>query len=408
MNSGLAVMNGAPAILHASDILTDANRAPIVRPLERRKFIPAPLLFAISTAFGISSTFQAYWMDALSREHPMPHGVQHLLALNLVYWYIPALLAPMIMAFALRHPFGRRRWPLQVLVHAVAALAYSIVHTAVMMGVRAVLLRNEVLPSRFPGWWRASLINYLQQLDWLLMTYLFLIGVAFALAYRRESEARAVNSAQLETRLVEAQLQSLQRQLHPHFLFNTLNTISGLLRTDPDGADAMIDRLGDLLRMTLHKSGIQEVSLKEELDVVQKYVEIEQTRFGNRLTFETHIQPEVLDAQMPSLVLQTLVENAIRHGIAPNARPGFIAVTATREEGELVVQIRDSGDGLPPDRLMALNRGVGLDNTRARLEHLYRGKYQFTFANLERGLCVTIRIPLKEIETPPEVEVGAA
>jgi signal transduction histidine kinase len=407
MNSGLAVMNDTPAVLHASDILTGAKRAPIVRPVERPRFIPAPLLFVIATVFGISSTFQAYWLDALSHEHPMPHAFRHLLELNLVYWYIPALLTPMIMAFALRHPFDRTRWPLQVLLHATAALAYSVVHTAVMTGVRMIIMRNEALPPTFPGWWIASTINYLQQLDWLLMTYLFVIGVAFALAYRRESEARALNSSQLETRLVEAQLQSLQRQLHPHFLFNTLNTISGLLRTDPDAADVMIDRLGDLLRMTLHKSGIQEVPLKEELDVVQKYVEIEQTRFGNRLKFETQIQPEVLDAQMPSLVLQTLVENAIRHGIAPNARPGFISVAAQRDDGELVLQIRDSGDGLPPDRLMALNRGVGLDNTRARLEHLYRGKYQFTFANLERGLCVTIRIPLS-VDTPSDIEAGAA
>ncbi len=170
----------------------------------------------------------------------------------------------------------------------------------------------------------------------------------------------------------------------------------------------MIDRLGDLLRMTLHKSGIQEVPLKEELDVLQKYVEIEQTRFGSRLNVEMHIDPEVLDAQVPSLALQPLVENAIRHGIAPNARPGWIAVHAARDGDELVMQIRDSGDGLPPDRLMALNRGVGLDNTRARLEHLYRERYQFTFSNLERGFCVTIRIPFHEVDTPSEIEVGAA
>ena len=404
MNSGPAVMNGAFQVIHASAFLTGAVSPPIVRPVQRRKFIPAPLLFAIATAFAISSTFQAYWLDTLSHEHPMPHMIWHLVGLNLVYWYIPALLAPMIMSFAVRHPFDRKRWPLQVLLHASAALTYSVVHSAVMMGTRMILLRSETLPPTFQGWWRVSLINYFEQLDWLLMTYLFLIGVAFALEYRQESEARALNSAQLETRLVEAQLQSLQRQLHPHFLFNTLNTISGLLRTDPDAADAMIDRLGDLLRMTLHKSGIQEVPLKEELDVLQKYVEIEQTRFGNRLRFETHIQPEVLDAQVPSLVLQTLVENAIRHGIAPNTRPGFIVVSAVREGGELVLQIRDSGDGLPPDRLMALNRGVGLDNTRARLEHLYRGKYEFTFANLERGLCVTIRIPFQS----SDIEAGAA
>ena len=372
------------------------------------RFIPAPLLFVIATAFGISSTFQAYWLDRLSpHTHPMQNAALHLLALNLVYWYIPALLAPAIMAFALRYPFDRVHWPRRVALHVGAALSYSVIHTAVMMGVRFVLMHNEPPEPDFPGWWTSSLLNYLTQLDWLLMTYLFLIGVAYALEYRRESEARALNASQLETRLVEAQLQSLQRQLHPHFLFNTLNTIAGLIRSDPDGADQMIDRLGDLLRMTLHKSSIQEVPLKEELDVLQKYVEIEQTRFGDRLNVEMHIPPEVLDAQVPSLLLQPLVENAIRHGIAPNARPGWLAVHAQREGDELVLQVRDSGDGLPPERLMALNRGVGLDNTRSRLEHLYHGRYQFTFSNLERGFCVTIRIPF-QVEASTEVEVGAA
>ena len=133
-------------------------------------------------------------------------------------------------------------------------------------------------------------MQYLTQLDWLLMTYLFLVGLAHALVYRRESEARALSSAQLETRLVEAQLQALQRQLHPHFLFNTLNTISGLIHTDAGAADTMIDRLGDLLRMTLHTSITQEVPLKDELDVLQKYLEIEQTRFGNRLRV-SHAHP---------------------------------------------------------------------------------------------------------------------
>ena len=192
------------------------------------------------------------------------------------------------MAFALRRPFdGATRWPRQIALHLPAALSYSVIHTAVMEGLRIFLMRNEPVPADFPGWWRSALLHYLEQLDWLLMTYLFLIGLAYALAYRRESEARALNASQLETRLIEAQLQSLQRQLHPHFLFNTLNTISGLIHTDPEGADQMIDRLGDLLRMTLHKSGIQEVPLKEELEVLQKYVEIEQTRFGSRLNVET-------------------------------------------------------------------------------------------------------------------------
>src|SRR5215467_5173219 len=381
---------------------------PIVLSVEGRKFIPRPMLFVIATAFGVSSTFQAYWIERLGmHSHPMEYAISRLFALNLVYWYIPALLAPIIMAFALRHPFDRVHWPRQIALHIAGALSYSAVHTAVMTATRVVLMWMGGTPPDFPGWRTSTLLNYLTQLDWLLMTYLFLIGLAYALAYRRESEAGALNASQLETRLIEAQLQSLQRQLHPHFLFNTLNTISGLIRSDPDGADQMIDRLGDLLRMTLHKSGIQEVPLKEELEVLQKYVEIEQTRFGSRLNVEMQIQPEVLDAQVPSLLLQPLVENAIRHGIAPNARPGWIGIDAAREDDELVLQIRDSGDGLPPERLMALNRGVGLDNTRSRLEHLYHARYTFTFSNLERGFCVTIRIPF-QIETPTDIEVGAA
>ena len=376
--------------------------------MEGRRFIPARTLFVIATAFGISSTLQAHWMDKLElHPHVIQDAIARLLVLNLVYWYIPALLAPLIMAFGLRHPFDRIRWPRQLALHVTAALSYSIVHTTSMMAVRALLLMGQPLPPDFPGWRNYALLAYLTQLDWLLMTYLFLIGLAYALAYRRESEARALNTSQLETRLVEAQLQALQRQLHPHFLFNTLNTVSGLIRTDPDAADAMIDRLGDLLRMTLHTSGIQEVSLKEELDVLGKYVEIERTRFGSRLTVEMRVQPETLDAQVPSLVLQPLVENAIRHGIAPNARPGWIAVYAQRDNSELVLQVLDNGDGLPPDRLMAMNRGVGLDNTRARLEHLYRDRFEFTCSNLERGFCVTIRIPF-EVQAPATSVVGAA
>jgi signal transduction histidine kinase len=376
--------------------------------VERSRFVRPRTLFAIATAFGISSTLQAHWMSLLQiHPHVLEHATARLLALNLVYWYIPALLAPIIMAIALRHPFDRSRWPQQLLLHVAAALSYSVVHTTIMMAVRRLLLIGQDLPPNFPGWVNYTVLSYLTQLDWLLMTYLFLIGLTYALAYRRESEARALNTSQLETRLVEAQLQALQRQLHPHFLFNTLNTVSGLIRTDPDAADTMLDRLGDLLRMTLHTSGVQEVSLKEELEVLGKYLDIERTRFGNRLTIEMHVQPEALDARVPSLVLQPLVENAIRHGIAPNARPGWIAVYAQRDNRDLVLQVLDNGDGLPPERLTALNRGVGLENTRARLTHLHRDRFEFTFSNLERGFCVTIRIPF-EMQSAVGEMVGAA
>jgi LytS/YehU family sensor histidine kinase len=280
------------------------------------------------------------------------------------------------------------------MVNVTGMLVYSVVHTAALLAVRAMLFR-ETYPHDFPSFWHYARMTYLMQLDWLLMTYLFIVGLAHALAYRRESETRALDSAHLETRLVEAQLQALQRQLHPHFLFNTLNTISGLMRTNVEAADLMIDRLGDLLRMTLHTSGTQEVPLKDELDVLQKYLEIEQTRFDNRLSISTRIEAETLDAQVPNLILQPLLENAIRHGIAPHSRPGRISVMASREGSRLKIEVLDSGDGLPADRLMALNRGVGLDNTRARLEHLYPSAHQFTFSNVDGGFGVTVVIPFR-------------
>jgi sensor histidine kinase YesM len=305
---------------------------------------------------------------------------------------------------ATRYLFGRVRWYALPLVHIPGALLYAALHSTIMMGTRAVLFPDSLVAKG--GCWTCVLREALTQLDWQLMTYLFFVGLAHALAYQRESEARALNSAQLETSLVEAQLQALQRQVHPHFLFNTLNTISGLMRSNVGAADRMIAQLGDLLRMTLHTSGTQVQSVKDELDVLQKYLEIEQTRFGSRLSIDMQIDPDTLDAQVPTLLLQPLVENAVRHGIAPNARPGWIAIHAKRATSRLVVDIRDSGDGLPPDRLMALNRGVGLNNTRARLQHLYQADFAFTFSNIDRGFCVTVSIPFHAEMTQPQAGVA--
>jgi signal transduction histidine kinase len=363
-----------------------------------------PLLLAIATAFGVSSTIQAYFLRR-AMDGDMPGKVWHLLTLNTVYWYVPALVAPAIVAVAVRYRLGHVRLPLFAAVHVAGALSYAVLHTAAMLATRVVIADSA--PAR--GWWYASQVEFLTQLDWMFMTYLFLVGLAHALAYRRESVSRALDAAHLETRLVEAQLQSLQRQLHPHFLFNTLNTISGLMHTDVNAADRMMDRLGDLLRMTLHTSNVQEVTLREELELLQKYLDIEQTRFGPRLSVRLQVQPDALDARVPNLLLQPLVENAVRHGIAPHARPGLIVVEAARRGSELRIEVRDSGDGLPPDRLTLLNDGVGLANTRARLQHLYRARHAFVFANVDGGFTVTVSIPYAVDAAASEtVRAGAA
>src|SRR3954470_23658489 len=397
----------APACPNGCDERLDGTSP--YRDIQASQRLSAPrrvsmfLLFAIATAFGVSSTLQAYWLQIASGEKA-PDMVGHLLVLNFVYWYVPAALAPAIISLGTRYQFDRSRWQLPVLVHLAGALTYSVVHTAAILATRWILMPA---PSR--GWWHSVQIEYLTQLDWMFMTYLFLLGLAHALAYRRESEMFALDSAHLETRLVEAQLQSLQRQLHPHFLFNTLNTISGLMRTDVNGADRMMDRLGDLLRMTLHSSGIQEVPLNEELEMLQTYLDIEQTRFGKRLSVTLQIEAETLSAQVPNLFLQPLVENAIRHGIAPHTRPGRITVEASRQGAQLRLRVRDSGDGLPDDRLTLLNQGVGLANTRARLKHLYQANHDFVFSNVDGGFCVTVTIPFTvDAHHSEPVRIGAA
>ena len=374
--------------------------------MSERPRISVPLLFIIATVFGVSSTVQASIIGRLAGDTLAMALAQlpKLFALNLVYWYVPALAAPAIVSLATRYQLGRVGWSKLALVHVPGALAYATLHSAIMIAMRGLLFPDGLV--RTGKCWSCVARTSLEQLDWLLITYLFFVGLAHALVYRRESEARALNSAQLETSLVEAQLQALQRQVHPHFLFNTLNTISGLMRSNVGAADQMIDQLGDLLRMTLHTSGTQQQSLKDELDVVQKYLEIEQTRFGGRLSIEMHIEPETLDALLPTLLLQPLVENAVRHGIAPNARPGWIAIHSRRAGTRLVVDIRDSGDGLPPDRLMALNRGVGLTNTRARLQHLYHDDFAFTFSNVDRGFSVAVSIPFQAEILQPHVGVA--
>lgn len=368
-------------------------------------------MFCVATGFGLSSTLQSALLMKINGEPTYPGDWVQLPVLNLAYWYVPALFAPLIMRVALRYELGRASWWQQLAVHGTGAIAYSVAHTMAMFALRALL--GEVVggppaaPTR-PFWVRAG-SEYFKQFDWQLMTYLFLVGLAHALAYSRESQRRALEASQLETRLVEAQLQSLQRQLHPHFLFNTLNTIAGLIRTNVNAADAMLDQLGDLLRMALQTSTQQEVPLELELEALRKYLDIEQTRFGSRLTVRLHIDPETLDAVVPNLLLQPLVENAVRHGIAPYSRPGSLAIESSREGDRLMLHVWDSGYGVAPDRLAALNSGVGLANTRARLEHLYRGAYTFTFANVAEGFRVTVGLPYRacvaDLE-PMEVEVA--
>ncbi len=190
-------------------------------------------------------------------------------------------------------------------------------------------------------------------------------------------------------------------QLHPHFLFNALHSISALVHTDPEAADKMIARLGDFLRLTLESSAAQVVPLRQEIEFLNCYLEIERIRFRDRLTTRIDVEPQLLDCGVPNLILQPIVENAIRHGVSQRSGPGYVEVRAARVGASLRLEVRDNGRGLPEGAAVVpahgpKGGGVGLANTRARLQRLYGAAYRFDLANSPAGgALVTLEIPLK-------------
>ena len=223
------------------------------------------------------------------------------------------------------------------------------------------------------------------------LLFMWAVVAAFhGLRIYRKYKAREVEAARLETRYAEAQNLALRMQLQPHFLFNTLNSISALVHSNPDGADEMISRLGDFLRSTLDAPHEQLVTLRRELAFIQDYLAIEQIRFQDRLRVETEIPDELMELRVPSFILQPLVENALKHGLADRPQGGTLHLRARKEAGSLVLEIQDDGEGFVPGR-----EGVGLANVRSRLGLLYKGRHQLDIlGGPGRGTLVILRLPL--------------
>lgn len=244
------------------------------------------------------------------------------------------------------------------------------------------------------------------------LAYLTLIGLAQAIHFRRRLGERETQAAALEARLVQSRLHALQAQLQPHFLFNALNGIATLVRRDPRMAEEMLGSLSELLRASLSGSGRQEISLREELDFLERYLELQLMRFGDRLTVERDVAPEALDCLVPSLVLQPLVENAIRHGIEPSAVPGWVRIAARCAGADLILEVEDNGVGLAgsPPGSVAPGGGLGLVSVRERLTGLYGGRQEFQFQPRPGGVgvAVRIRIPARPADAAaPRVQTGS-
>jgi signal transduction histidine kinase len=359
-------------------------------------------VFGAATALALFSFLQAYRLTSISIKPGMTIMAGKLLVLNLALWYIPSLLIPAVVLAARRFPFDSGHKLRAVLAHAAGALIFSSTHIVGLIAVRFLIYENGG-KSPMVAWPRYFQTRIFEQLDASLMVYGVIVGVSHAIAYYHESQERKLKSAQLETRLVEARLKTLEAELHPHFLFNTLHAISTLVHRDPESADRMISRLSDLLRITFDRTGEPTVSLKEEIDFLQKYLDIEQTRFQDRLSVSVTIDPEALDGEVPRMILQPIVENAIKHGIAGRHGGDTVQITAGLDGTRLWMQVHDNGGGLQVRTLKALRTGVGLSNTRARLDCLYGRHYRLEFSDKHGGLSVLIEIPFQRanVAGPP-------
>jgi signal transduction histidine kinase len=307
-----------------------------------------------------------------------------------------ALFTPLVGVVALRYRFTEGARARAVTAHLLCLAAFLVVGGA-MMGALEWSLPWHPVGAGIGATMREAVVRY-YPIDTLI--YVMIAAAILALGYGRESRERTLRAARLQQQLAEAQLHALGAQLHPHFLFYTLHVISALVRHEPKRAEELIARLSELLREMLESSDRVEIPLSEELAFLEKYVDIQEARFGPRLVVTFDVQPaEALDVPVPRLVLQPLVENAIRHGTARRSGVGTVDVRAECFGGRLTLVVRDDGAGLPPGG--PAREGVGLSSTRARLQQLYGDDASLTIAPAPAGGTVcTVRMPCRRPAAP--------
>ncbi|HEX8289060.1 MAG TPA: histidine kinase [Pyrinomonadaceae bacterium] len=356
---------------------------------ENRKWKPFAVLFGVWTLLGLSFAAISY-LAALSENRPA--SAWAIFSTNLLRFYIWAALSPLIYQIAKRFDFTKQSSALRgICAHLPLGLLFSVLHSLIFTGILWVM--DGSYRQRYP-----TIIKFFQEYIFFgslylgIMLYALIVITMQAFLFLRNYRAAEERSSRLQAQLAESQLRALKMQLQPHFLFNTLHSISSLNLVDPKRANLMIARLGEFLRMTLDRSGEQTVTLDEELAFLRCYLEIEQIRFSDRLTIEFDLAEETLAAEVPHLILQPVVENAIKHGIAPHSAPGRIVIGSEKGNDSLVLKVSDNGAGI--DENGNKNNGTGLSNVRSRLRQIYGDNFNFEMKNgAGNGLTVRLEIP---------------
>jgi len=392
--------------------LSDSSQLPLQTTPIARPWLIWLISLGSWSCIALASAVSLYQID-LSLGKPVPFRTEFIFpAINDLPF---AVLTALVFSMALRIPIWEKNWR-RWLVYLAAGFGFTVGH---------IVLRGCLYPVFDPRinsythvFWNSATHAFTVQ--WNLLQRMFLYNVvddvvtvyfpvvlmANVVCYYRQLRQREVRTSQLETELAKAHLQALKTQLQPHFLFNTLHSISALMLTNVSAADRMMTRLSDLLRLSLENRGIQITSLRSELEFVTGYLEIEKIRFQDRLNVVFDVAPNTLDAQVPHLLLQPLVENAVRHGISRSQRPGEIHISASHDDRSLHLRVADNCLRANGDAPNSLGTGIGLETIRGRLETLYGDTQHFDIrSDPGSGFEVCISIPLT-FDPSPQMHGG--
>jgi two-component system, LytTR family, sensor kinase len=363
--------------------------------------------FPILTVIGLFFFTQAITQKIASHD---PDPWWHYLVSWLIGVYFCALLTPLIFWLGRRFPIERRNW----LRHSVLHLLFGVFFSLSEIAIHSTLIYCfGLFPTVMKGFAGALAVLLLIAFHQNILTYWTILGIGYAIRYYQDYQERKqqalrleLQTSELKTQLVQAQLSALNTQLQPHFLFNTLNAIMVLVRQKKTNeAEEMLARLSDLLRCVLEDVNAQEVPLRRELEYVQLYLSIQQVRFQDRLRIEICADPALMNAAVPHLGLQPLVENAIQHGIGQTSSSGKLQISAARIGGTLEIKVCDDGPGLPPAGLQS-GRGIGLANTRARLRQLYGDRALLTVESRDPcGTAATVTLPFHLMDSDADTEL---
>jgi two-component system, LytTR family, sensor kinase len=351
-------------------------------------------IFLAATVFALSSTLQASRMMALGIRPPTSIPIGRLLALNFTLWWIPAALAPAIFRFVdwlSRTGVSWARWSLYHL--AVLAL-FSIIHFAALFFVYATFWW---LDGRFQSvhWLSASQSMYLDNINWTLMTYSSIAALGYAFNLRRRNHERALQVAKLETELVEARLGALAGELQPEFLYGALKTVAELVHVNPDRADRVISKLADFLRLVLNRTGIIVGPLQDELECVERYIEIEQLRLGSGLSMTLEIDPDTLDAEFPPMTLHSIVELLLND---PMSQPlTALTIESSHDDARLRVRISRAVDQSPASQAAPSRWAKPLAAIGQRLRDLYGDTQEVGLSLDERASAISISVPFRTV-----------